>query len=114
MARISRLFAIERDIKERLELMAEQQGHPMLGTAVDAVRLEIRQLRTVPELEALRHFLDEQKKEALPKSPWGQAVNYALNQWEDLSLFTKLGVCVRRIPSLRAGDWLPAMGKQLA
>jgi len=91
MARIGRLFAIERDIKERLELMAEQQGHPMVGTAVDAVRLEIRQLRTVTELEALRHFLDEQKKEALPKSPWGQAVNYALNQWEDLSLFTKLG-----------------------
>jgi len=91
MARVGRLFAIERDIKERLELMAEQQGHPVVGTAADAVRLEIRQLRTMPELEALRHFLDEQKKEALPRSPWGQAVNYALNQWDDLSLFTTLG-----------------------
>ena len=91
MARIGRLFAIERDIKERLELMAEQQGHPVVGAAADAVRLEVRQSRTVPELEALRHFLDEQKKQALPKSPWGQAVNYALNQWDDLSLFTTLG-----------------------
>ena len=27
----------------------------------------------------------------MPKSPWGQAVNYAWNQWDDLSLFTKLG-----------------------
>lgn len=91
MVRIGRLFAIERDIKERLEAMAQQQGHPIVGTAADAVRLEVRQLRTVPELEALRHFLDEQKKEVLPKSPWGQAVNYALNQWDDLSLFTTLG-----------------------
>jgi transposase len=91
MARIGRLFAIERDIKERLELMAEQQGHPIVGTAADAVRLQIRQERTVPELTALRQFLDAQKQDALPKSPWGQAVNYALNQWDDLSLFTKLG-----------------------
>lgn len=45
----------------------------------------------MPELEALRHFLDEQKNAALPKSPWGQAVNYALNQWDDLCLFSKLG-----------------------
>ena len=80
MARIGRLFAIERDIKERLEFMAGQQGHPIVGTAADAVRLQIRQERTVPELTALRHFLDAQKKDALPKSPWGQAVNYALNQ----------------------------------
>ncbi|MFO0811641.1 MAG: IS66 family transposase [Gemmatales bacterium] len=91
MARIGRLFAIERDIKERLESMTEQQGHPVVGTAADAVRLEVRQLRTIPELETLRHFLDEQKKDALPKSPWGQAVNYALNQWDDLCLFTTLG-----------------------
>jgi hypothetical protein len=72
MARIGRLFAIERDIKERLEAMAEQQGHPLVGTAADAVRLQVRQLRTVPELEALRCFLDEQKKQALPKSPWAR------------------------------------------
>ena len=91
MARIGRLFAIERDIKEQLETLAKQQGHPLVGVAADAVRLQIRQHRTVPELTALRHFLDDQKKDALPKSPWGQAVNYALNQWDDLSLFTTLG-----------------------
>jgi transposase len=39
----------------------------------------------------LRHFLDEQKKVALPKSPWAQAIKYALNQWDDLCLFSKLG-----------------------
>ncbi|MFO0811609.1 MAG: IS66 family transposase [Gemmatales bacterium] len=91
MARIGRLFAIERDIKDQLETLAKQQGHPLVGAAADAVRLEIREVRTVPELEALRHFLDEQKKQALPKSPWGEAVNYALNQWDDLSLFTTVG-----------------------
>jgi transposase len=91
MARIGRLFAIERDIKAQLEAMAKQQGTPVVGAAADAIRLQIRQERTAPELTALRHFLDEQKKVALPKSPWGQAVNYALNQWDDLCLFSTLG-----------------------
>jgi transposase len=91
MARIGRLFAVERDIKDRLEAMAKQQGTPVVGATADAIRLQIRQELTVPELTALRHFLDEQKKVALPKSPWAQAINYALNQWDDLCLFSKLG-----------------------
>jgi transposase len=91
MARIGRLFAIERDIKERLEEISKQQGAPVIGAAADAVRVQVRQSRTVPELTALRAFLDIQQKETLPKSPWGQAVNYALNQWDDLNLFTTLG-----------------------
>jgi transposase len=91
MARIGRLFAIERDIKEHLEELGKQQGTSVIGAAADAVRLQVRQARTVPELAALRAFLDAQQKEALPKSPWGQAIGYALNQWDDLSLFTKLG-----------------------
>jgi transposase len=91
MARIGRLFVIERDIKDQLEALGKQRGQPVIGTVADALRLEVRQQRTVPELTALRHFLDEQHQAALPKSPWGQAVNYALNQWDDLSLFTKLG-----------------------
>ena len=45
----------------------------------------------MPELTALRHFLQEQQRDALPKSPWGQAVSYALNQWDDLTLFATLG-----------------------
>jgi hypothetical protein len=91
MARIGRLFDIERDIKKRLEMLGKQRGRPVIGAEADALFLEARQQRTVPELAALRHFLDEQHQAALPKSPWGQAINYALNQWDDLNLFAKLG-----------------------
>lgn len=127
MARIGRLFAIERDIKDRLEAMALESGHPLAGATADAVRREIRQERTVPELEALRHFLDEQKKDALPRSSWGQAVNYALNQWEDLCLFSTLGclaidnnVAERSLRGIALGrkNWLfvgsPSGGKTAA
>lgn len=72
MARIGRLFAIERDIKEQLQRISEQQSHPLTGAAADALRLQVRQSCTVPELTALRAFLDAQQKEALPKSPWGR------------------------------------------
>ena len=91
MARIGRLFAIERDIQEQCELLAEQQGAPVVGAAADALRLQVRQARTVPELAVLQTFLQTQQHEALPKSPWGQAIGYTLNQWDDLTLFTTLG-----------------------
>jgi transposase len=50
----------------------------------DAVRLAARQARSVPILKRLETYLREQKAAALPKSQFGQAINYALNQWEAL------------------------------
>jgi transposase len=47
-------------------------------------RLEARQERSVPILNRLETYLREQQPLALPKSQFGQAIGYALNQWEAL------------------------------
>jgi transposase len=47
-------------------------------------RLAARQERSVPVLDRLKTFLDEQAPGALPKSQYGQAIGYIRNQWESL------------------------------
>jgi transposase len=85
LARIGRLYGIEKELKETL---AQQK---LTGAAADAVRLAVRQEKAVPELATLRQWLDQQRASALPKSPFGHAVQYALNQWEALLLYTQHG-----------------------
>jgi transposase len=85
LARIGRLYAIEKEIKETL---AQQD---LAGLAADAVRLAVRQGKAVPELTTLRVWLEQQSTAVLPKSPFGQAVQYALNHWQALLLYTQHG-----------------------
>jgi transposase len=47
-------------------------------------RLAARKERSVPVLDRLKKFLDEQAPGALPKSQYGQAIGYIRNQWESL------------------------------
>jgi transposase len=85
LARIGRLYAIEKEIKATLAQQA------LTGVAADALRLAVRQEKALPELTALRQWLDQQHVAALPKSPFGQAVQYALNHWDALLLYTQHG-----------------------
>jgi transposase len=47
----------------------------------------LRQQKSRPVLEELHTYLTEQKPLHLPKGPMGQAIAYALNQWEALCRF---------------------------
>ena len=85
LARIGRLYAVEKEIKETLT----QQT--LSGPAADDVRLAVRQAKALPELSALRQWLEQQRALVLPKSPFGQAVQYALNHWDALLLYTQHG-----------------------
>jgi transposase len=51
----------------------------------------IRQRDAVPLLIAFGEWLDEQSRKQLPKSPVGQAISYARNQWDDLQTYTRDG-----------------------
>jgi transposase len=52
-----------------------------------AERLALRQKQSAPLLDALRdHFLAA-KEQLLPKHPMAEAISYALNQWETLTVF---------------------------
>jgi transposase len=57
----------------------------------DAQRLQMRQDLAVPILEQFRKWLEAQRPEVLPKSPMGEAIGYALNNWAALVRYTEAG-----------------------
>jgi transposase len=57
----------------------------------DQERLAARRERSLPVLKRLEIYLREQRGFALPKSQFGKAINYALNQWEVLLLYASDG-----------------------
>jgi transposase len=87
---IGRLYAIERALPGLLppsdDAVARQQR---------AQREELRRQRRVqqaePVLAELKRWLDEQRPKALPKTPLGQAVGYALNNWAALCRYLEQG-----------------------
>jgi len=85
MARIRQLYAVESAAKE---LIAQAQ---LVGDAADAVRLRLRQEQAAPLLTALCQWLKNEQLKVLPKSPLGQAINYALNQWSALTVYAEHG-----------------------
>ena len=82
---IRQLYAVEkraRQEKERLQLP---------HAACWALRLRERQEQCVPILTTLCQWLKEQQRQVLPKSPIGEAITYALNQWDALVRYTTQG-----------------------
>ena len=57
----------------------------------EAGRLALRRERSVPLLERLGTWLDEQARVVLPKSPIGGAIGYARSNWAALNRFTEAG-----------------------
>lgn len=75
VARIQQLYAIEHEAK-----------------AFEAsARASLRQQKSVPLLSSLKTWLDEVALTALPKSPLGEAVTYARNQWAALNVYVTDG-----------------------
>src|SRR5271157_5102540 len=54
-------------------------------------RLSLRQAQSAPVLAKLREKLLAWKQQLLPKHPMAEAVNYALSQWPELSVFCSDG-----------------------
>jgi hypothetical protein len=57
----------------------------------DAQRLQMRQDLAVPILGQFHKWLEAQRPEVLPKSPMGEALGYALNNWAALVRYTEAG-----------------------
>jgi len=85
MAHIRRLYAIETEARE---LSAARQ---LDGGAADAVRFELRQSQSLPELSVLRAWLDAEQPKVLPKSVIGLAIAYTLKNWQALTRYTTDG-----------------------
>ncbi len=67
----NRLFAIERQIKD----LSSQE------------RYDIRLAKSKPILDEFHMWLKRQRQQTLPKSAFGQAITYCLNQWDELNHF---------------------------
>ncbi|MBV9123297.1 MAG: IS66 family transposase [Planctomycetes bacterium] len=57
----------------------------------DAQRMQMRQELSVPILETFRRWLEAERDQVLPKSPLGEAIGYALNNWAALVRYTEAG-----------------------
>jgi hypothetical protein len=63
--------------------------------ALAAIRYALRQERAVPRLQQFRAWLQAQQAQhggpVLPKSPLGEEITYAFNQWDALTIYTRNG-----------------------
>lgn len=91
---IGELYAIEdvaRPIIEAARAKVEPERTAALAHAY-ALRQQLRELKARPVLERIRICLEAQRLETLPKSPLGQAVQYAKNQWMALTRYVENGI----------------------
>lgn len=58
----------------------------------DAGRLALRQSQSKPILEKIKAWLDAESKLVLPRSPMALAMQYTLNQWDALCVYTTAGM----------------------
>ena len=70
LSAIQKLYRIEREAKEK-------------GLSVEA-RRELRREESMPLLESLRGVLEDRQALVLPKSQFGMAISYTLEQWDAL------------------------------
>src|SRR5207244_1735405 len=85
--RIGQLYAIERDLPK---LLGPGEGAAARRQREDE-RRDARQSQGGPVLVELKKWLEEQRPQALPKSVLGQALGYALNNWEALARYQEQG-----------------------
>jgi transposase len=87
---IRRLYAVERDLPPLLppsdNPVASEQRRQR-----EEQRRQRRRQHAEPILVELKAWLDQERPKALPKSPLGQAVGYALNKWEALRRYLEQG-----------------------
>jgi len=77
LAYVRLLYDVEREARE-MKLDSEK-------------RLALRQARSVPILNDIQAYLEVERPKVLPKSPEGQAISYALSNWEALLRYSEDG-----------------------
>jgi transposase len=87
---IRRLYAIERQLPP-LRAPSDDPGEQDRRRAREEQRRRLRQQRADPVLRDLKQWLDDQRPQALPKTPLGQAIGYALNNWPTLTRYLEQG-----------------------
>lgn len=82
---VRQLYAAEKESAEQAH--KQELSRPEF----EALRLQRRTEVSVPLLKSFGEWLDKQAASALPKSPLGEALGYARNQWAALQRYTTAG-----------------------
>jgi transposase len=90
LAMVGELYAVEDEAKAAIaELLKQSPQAPR--DEQDAIRLKLRQKKSVPVLARIKTWLDAEQKLVLPRSPMAQAIGYMLNQWTALCVYATTG-----------------------
>jgi transposase len=87
---IGQLYAIERSLPPLLD-PSDDPAEAAQRQEREEQRRRQRQEQAQPVLDALQQWLTQHQGQALPKSPLGQAIGYALNNWEALCRYLEQG-----------------------
>jgi transposase len=90
LALIRRLYGIERQLPPLLP-PSDEPGQEQRRRQREEQRRALRQREARPALEELERWLEQQRAGALPKSPLGQAITYARNNWQALGRYLEAG-----------------------
>jgi transposase len=85
LARIRQLYQVEEEAKK---VISQRER---CGGDADAVRLQLRQEKSLRLVSDLEQWLREERPKVLPKSPLGQAIAYALRHWQALVRYLEDG-----------------------
>jgi transposase len=100
LAYIRLLYDVENQAKKGAQLAAKtlpahEASDRRLHELLAERRSRLREKQAVPRLAQFRTWLESQQADrggsVLPKSPMGQAIQYALNQWDALCVYTTDG-----------------------
>ena len=87
---IRQLYAIERQLPPLLGPSDDPRVQEQ-RQAREEQRRCLRQQQAEPVLRDLKLWLEQQRPQALPKTPLGQAIGYALNNWAALARYLEQG-----------------------
>jgi len=90
LAWIRQLYALERELPPLLP-PSDDPAAAAARRQREEQRRQLRQQQAAPVLAELKAWLDGQRPQALPKSPLGVALGYALNHWEALLRYLEQG-----------------------
>lgn len=71
----------------------EARASGVKGKDYHALRLALRQARSIAPMARFKTRLDEELRKQLPKSNLGRAIAYALSQWANLQIYLEDGRC---------------------
>ena len=89
LAYVARLYRVEREAMDSIGRDGLESEHAWL--AWRQWRWELRQQHSVPLLVEFRQWLQSTEQTVLPKSPFGQALQYVLPRWEGLVCYCENG-----------------------